>query len=453
MKFSSGLMAMALVFAAGPAESEAPAQAKAARATGPVPEPAAGDLRELPLSTEPWGADVFHERRRRLMSQMKGGVALVLSANRTDNIGGLRQDADFLYLTGLAEESEAALLLAPQEPQPEVLFLAPLNPERERWIGFRAALPNRAVELRTGFAKVQRTNVMGAVFADIARRQKEMQFFGPVVGYDTPMPKVLEIYTKTKERAVGSKIQDAVGMLARMRSIKEPRELEKLARASEITVDGHLEAIRRVKPGMREWELKQILEDAFRKADGRQLAYEPILGAGPDGCLLHYPGGDRVIQDGELVLIDAAAEFDHYASDVTRTFPANGKFTAEQRRIYDVVLRAQRAALKKVRPGVTWDELQETASKVIADAGYYNYFIHRLGHFVGLEVHDAGVYAEPLRENMVITLEPGIYIPEKRLGIRIEDVVVVTKDGAKVLSDRLPREPDQIEKLMEKPKS
>jgi Xaa-Pro aminopeptidase len=453
MKFSSGLVAIALVFAASAAESEAPAKAKPARTTGPVPEPAAADARELPLSTEPWGADVFHDRRRRLMSQMKGGVALVLSANRTDNIGGLRQDADFLYLTGLADESEAALLLAPQEPQPEMLFLAPLNPERERWIGFRAALPNRAVELRTGFAKVQRTNTMGAIFADVARRQKEMQFFGPVVGYDAPMPKVLEIYTKTKERAVGSRVQDAVGMLARMRSIKEPRELEKMARATEITVDGHLEAIRRVKPGMREWELKQILEDAFRKAGGRQLAYEPILGAGPDGCLLHYPGGDRVIQDGELVLIDAAAEFDHYASDVTRTFPANGKFTAEQRNIYDVVLRAQRAALKKVRPGVTWDELQETASKVIADAGYYNYFIHRLGHFVGLEVHDAGVYAEPLRENMVITLEPGIYIPEKKLGIRIEDVVVVTKDGARVLSDRLPREPDQIEKLMEKPKS
>ena len=153
------------------------------------------------------------------------------------------------------------------------------------------------------------------------------------------------------------------------------------------------------------------------------------------------------------MLIDAGAEFDRYASDVTRTFPANGKFTTEQRKIYEVVLRAHQAALKKVRAGVTWDELQDTASKIIADAGYYDYFIHRLGHFVGLEVHDAGVYSEPLRENMVITLEPGIYIPEKKLGIRIEDVVVVTKDGARVLSDRLPRDPDAIEKLMQKPKS
>jgi len=387
------------------------------------------------------------------MSQMKSGVALVLSAVRTENMGSLHQDTDFLYLTGLAEESESAVMLAPQEPHPEVLFLGPLNPEQDRWIGYRAVLPNRGVEMRTGFEKVQRSDRLGSVFADVARRQKDIHFLGPVVGYNVPMPKVLEIYTKTRERAVGSRIQDAVDMLARMRSVKEPRELEKLARASEIAIDGHLEAMRKVKPGMREWELKQILEDVFRKAGVRRLAYDTVLGAGPDGCLLHYPGGDRVIEDGELVLIDAGAEFDRYASDVTRTFPANGKFTAEQRKIYEVVLRAQQAALKKVRAGVTWDELQDTASKVIADAGYYDYFIHGLGHFVGLEVHDAGVRSEPLRENMVITLEPGIYIPEKKLGIRIEDVVVVTKDGARVLSDRLPRDPDALEKLMAKPKS
>ena len=432
--------------------SFAQAPTKSGSRTSAAVDPAA-DPRQLPLSTDPFGPEVFRERRRRLMTQMKSGVALILSAVRTENMGSLRQDTDFLYLTGLAEESESTVMLAPQEPHPEVLFLGPLNPERDRWIGYRAVLPNRGVEMRTGFEKVQRSNMLGSQFADIARRQKDIHFFGPVVGYDVPMPKVLEIYTKTRERAVGSRIQDAVDMLARMRSVKEPRELEKLARASEITVDGHLEAMRKVKPGMREWELKQILEDVFRKAGARRLAYDTVLGAGPDGCLLHYPGGDRVIEAGELVLIDAGAEFDRYASDVTRTFPANGKFTAEQRKIYEVVLRAQQAALKKVRAGVTWDELQDTASKVIADAGYYDYFIHRLGHFVGLEVHDAGVYSEPLRENMVITLEPGIYIPEKKLGIRIEDVVVVTKDGARVLSDRLPRDPDAIEKLMGTPKS
>src|SRR5262252_4067060 len=193
------------------------------RSTAAV-DPAA-DRRELPLSTDPFGPEVFRERRRRLMSQMKNGVALVLSAVRTENHGTLQQDADFLYLTGLAEESEAAVMLAPQEPHPEVLFLGPLNPERDRWVGYRAVLPNRGVELRTGFEKVQRSNQLGSMFADVARRLKEMHFFGPVVGYELPLPKVLEIYTKPRDRAVGSKIQDAVGMLGRMRSIKEPREL------------------------------------------------------------------------------------------------------------------------------------------------------------------------------------------------------------------------------------
>jgi Xaa-Pro aminopeptidase len=149
-----------------------------------------------------------------------------------------------------------------------------------------------------------------------------------------------------------------MAMLAKMRLIKEPREIEKIAKATEISVAGHLEAMRRVRPGMREWDLKQILEDAFRKGGARNLAYGSIVGAGPDGCVLHYPRDDRTIQDGELVLIDAGAEFDHYASDVTRTFPANGKFTPEQRKIYEVVLRAQQSAIDRIRPRATGHRLQ-----------------------------------------------------------------------------------------------
>ena len=230
--------------------------------------------------------------------------------------------------------------------------------------------------------------------------------------------------------------------------IKEPREIEKIGRATDITVLGHLEAIRRVRPGMREWDLKQIVEDTFRKNGARYVAYGSIVGAGPDGCVLHYPKDDRVIQDGELVLIDAGAEFDHYASDVTRTFPANGKFTPEQRRVYDAVLRAQQAAMDRIRPGVTWDELSDVASKVLADAGYYDYYIHSLGHPVGLEVHDINLPDLPFAEGMVITMEPGVYMPGKKIGIRIEDMILVTKNGYRNLSEKLPRTANAIEKLM-----
>jgi len=411
------------------------------------------DNRDLPLGTEPWGPEVFRARRNHLMSQMKTGVGLVLAADRVDHEGDARQDANFLYLTGLPDEAGAVLLLSPQETKKEALYLLSSIPERERWTGYRASLPNRALESRIGFEVIRRVDpvgsgALGATFSYRVHRWHEMHFFGPAVGYASELPKVLDIYSKTSARVPGARVVDSIGMIAKMRMIKEPREIEKITKATDIAVLGHLEAMRRVRPGMREWDLKQILEDTFRKSGSRRLAYGSIVGAGPDGCVLHYPRDDRVIQDGELVLIDAGAEFDHYASDVTRTFPANGKFSPEQRRVYDAVLRAQQAAMDKIRPGVTWDELSDTASKVLADAGYYDYYIHSLGHPVGLEVHDANLPDLPLAEGMVITMEPGVYMPEKRIGIRIEDMILVTKNGYKNLSEKLPRTPDAIEKLM-----
>ena len=411
------------------------------------------DNRDQPLGTEPWGPEVFRARRNHLMSQMKTGVGLVLAADRVDHEGDARQDANFLYLTGLPDEAGAVLLLSPQETKKEALYLQASIPERERWTGYRASLPNRALESRIGFEVIRRVDpvgsgALGATLSYRVHRWHEMHFFGPGVGYASELPKVLDIYSKTSARVPGARVVDSVGMIAKMRMIKEPREIEKISKATDIAVLGHLEAMRRVRPGMREWDLKQIVEDTFRKNGSRRLAYGSIVGAGPDGCVLHYPRDDRAIQDGELVLIDAGAEFDHYASDVTRTFPANGKFSPEQRRVYEAVLRAQQAAMDKIRPGVTWDELSDTASKVLADAGYYDYYIHSLGHPVGLEVHDANLPDVPLAEGMVITMEPGVYMPEKRIGIRIEDMILVTKNGYKNLSEKLPRTPDAIEKLM-----
>jgi Xaa-Pro aminopeptidase len=384
---------------------------------------------------------------------MKTGVGLVLSADRIDYEGGARQDPGFLYLTGLPQEAGAVLLLSPEETKKEILYLRAVDAERDRWTGYRAALPNRALEVRTGFEMIRRVDpfasgALGSILSYRVHRWHEMHFFGPLVGYGSEVPKVLDLYSKTAGRVPGAHVKDSVEMLAKMRMIKEPREIEKITKATDIAVAGHLEALRRVRPGMREWDLKQIVEHTFQKGGARYLAYPSIVGTGPDGCVLHNPSDDRVIEDGELVLIDAGAEFDRYASDVTRTFPANGKFTPEQRAIYQVVLRAQQAAIDRIRPGVTWDELQDVASKVIADAGYYDYYIHSLGHPVGLEVHDVNLPGLPLAEGMVITMEPGIYMPGKRIGVRIEDMILVTKTGARVLSEKLPRDPDAIEKLM-----
>jgi Xaa-Pro aminopeptidase len=408
--------------------------------------------RQQPSGTTPFGPDVYRARRAHLMTLMKKGVGVLLSATHNDQLES-GQETNFMYLTGLWDERDGALLLAPENPpdRRERLFLAAARPERDRYFGYRELLPSHAVEQRVGFDLVGRFEQMGWYLAMEVQQHKLLQYFGTAVPYDVDPPKIAEIYEKTAKRVVGAKTEDAHLLLGRLRMVKEPRELEKIQRATDITVAGHTEAMRRVHPGMREWELKEIVEDTFRKGGARRLSYPSIVGGGPDGCVLHYPADDRVIEDGELVLIDAGAEYDHYATDVTRTFPASGHFTPEQRRIYDVVLKAQNAALAKVRPGVTWPELQRAAEKVMTDAGYYEYFIHGVGHHVGLEVHDiSGMNYEPIAEGSVITIEPGIYIPEKKLGVRIEDTLVVTRAGPKLLSGALPRDADEIERLMAK---
>jgi Xaa-Pro aminopeptidase len=397
---------------------------------------------------EPFGPEVFRERRARLLERIKTGVGLVYAAEHIDPAAEKRQDADFLYLTGLPREAGAALLLRPQDQPKEILLLAPRNPERDRWTGYRAGLPSRALEVRTGFAVIRRIDLLPSYLTADAHRFHELHFLGPVVPYHEPVPHALEACSKAAARVPGTSVHDSSDFLPRMRMVKEPRELEQIARAVEISVAGHRDAMLRVRPGMREWQLKQIVEDGFRRAGGRSLAYESIVGAGPDGCVLHYPQDDRLIAADELVLVDAGAESGGYASDVTRTFPASGKFSPEQRKVYEVVRRAQQAALERVRPGVTWNELESAATRVIADAGYYDYYIHRLGHYVGLEVHDAGSYDDPIPENAVITVEPGIYMPGAKIGVRIEDTLVVTRGGPRILSDALPRDPDAIERLM-----
>jgi Xaa-Pro aminopeptidase len=412
----------------------------------------ADDEREQPSATEPFGADIYRARRVKLMSQLGKGVALLLSSTRDDFERDGHQNPSFAYLTGLAEERDAALVLSPEATgrRRDILLLGPINPESDRWTGYRAMLPSRVLELKLGFARIDRFSSLGTALATHLQKWKTLHYFGPMVGYKDELPRALEISQKATARVPGSSVSDAQLALGRMRMVKEPRELDKIQRATDMTVAGHLAAMRGVKPGMHEWDLKQILENEFRAKGAHRLSYESIVGAGPDGCVLHYVRDDRIIADGELVLIDAAAEFDHYTSDVTRTFPASGKFTAEQRKMYEVVLAAQSAALARVKPGVTFDDLREAAEKVISKAGYYEFFIHGIGHHVGLEVHDADSWSalEPIAEGAVITIEPGIYIPARKLGIRIEDVVVVTKNGAKILSAALPREPDEIERVM-----
>jgi Xaa-Pro aminopeptidase len=406
----------------------------------------------LPAGTRPFGPQVYRERRRRLMERMQRGVAIVYGAPRIDlssSIGSVgRQDSDFAYLTGLMDEPGAALILAPQERRHrEILFLPSRDPEMERWEGSRLPIGQELRE-RAGFERVLRMQWLGATLTQIASRAGELHYLGPLVSPESPVPQVLDLYGRVAQRVPGTRIVNNHNLVRSMRAVKEPRELELMRRAIAATARGHQAALRAARPGMREFELKAIIENAFRAAGARGVAFPSIVGAARNTAVLHYPGGDNLIQRGDMILLDIGAEVDFYAADVTRTFPVDGRFTPEQRRVHDLVLQAQEAAAALLRPGAHYEDLQEASDAVIRRAGHADDSWHGLGHFVGLDVHDVGDLAQPLPAGAVVTIEPGIYLPDREFGVRIEDEYLVTASGSERLSRAIPRSAADIEAAM-----
>jgi Xaa-Pro aminopeptidase len=249
-------------------------------------------------------------------------------------------------------------------------------------------------------------------------------------------------------RVPGTRIVNNHGLVHIMRLVKEPRELDLMRRAIAATDRGMRAGMRAARPGMKEFELKNIIESEFRAAGARRLAFPSIVGVARNGAVLHYTGGDNELRAGDLILADIGAEYDFYAADITRTFPVDGRFTADQRRIYETVLAAQAAAARQLRAGSVYEDLQQAATNVIEAAGHRDDFWHGLGHFVGLDVHDVGDYAQPLPAGAVLTLEPGIYLPQRDFGVRIEDEYLVTANGNEHLSRAIPHTIAEIEAVM-----
>lgn len=417
--------------------------------TPDVKMPAGDAARGIPMPTGDLDQSVYRERRRRLMEEMGGGVAVIFGADHIDDGG--RQNSDFYYFTGLADEAGAAIVLSPEEPLwTETLFLASVNPEADRWSGERAML-GRAMELGTGFARVMRTSRLPSSLSSLTVRSKDRKlvYLGPIVGYTSPIPKALDVCKKTTARIPGSGIRLAHEIVPLMRQVHDDAELALMRNAIDCTRAGLLAAMRGVKRGMSEYELKQVIERGFRSKGSRRLAFPSIVGSGPNGAVLHYRNDTRTMHDGELVLCDVGAEWQHYASDVTRTFPVSGRFSPRQREVYNTVLRAQQAAIDAVRPGARIrEDVHQAARDVIEQSGFTDYFFHGTSHFVGIDVHDAGLYDKPLVPGTVITVEPGIYIAGEALGVRIEDEVLVTEDGCTVLTAAIPRTIEDIEAVM-----
>jgi Xaa-Pro aminopeptidase len=260
--------------------------------------------------------------------------------------------------------------------------------------------------------------------------------------------------------AAQAKLKDARQNISGQRVIKSPGEIAFLKQAIDLSLDAQLAAAKMMRPGLYEYQIAAKMVDVHAMGGSEAEGYAPIVGAGPNSVALHYDQLSRKIEDGDIVVLDVGAQYAGYSADITRTLPANGKFTARQREIYDIVLGAQNAAMAALKPGA---DLCKKGDKSVYKISYEyinthgkdghgkplgQYYIHGLGHHIGLDVHDPGQYCEPLRPGMVVTMEPGIYLPEENLGVRIEDDVLITADGYKLLSERLPRDAAEIEKIM-----
>ena len=392
----------------------------------------------------------YRQRRAKVREQLgkEKGILVLYGANE-DERGDLRgrffQEANFYYLTGWTEPG-ARLLLTPDD---EFLFLPARNEIKERYTGRKLAPGDKNAVDATGLANVLAANRFElTLFQKLDAAEKIFALLN--VNKTSPLRRL------TGQRA----IENAAPLIFPLRQIKSPAEIALLQHSADVSVAAHKAAWQRAASGLFEYQVSATMTNIYFEAGCERSSYPPIVGSGPNSTILHYNKNDRRMDSGEVLLMDVAGECTMYASDITRTIPVNGKFSARQREIYDIVLGAQRAAIAAVKPGMrlardTENSLHRIAFDYINTHGKNlkgeplgKYFTHGLGHHVGLDVHDPGPPVQPLEAGNVITIEPGIYIPEEGIGVRIEDVLLVTPNGAKVLTSALPSDPDAIEQIL-----
>ena len=414
---------------------------------------------------------------------MREGVAIVPAAperaRNRDSYYSYRYDSYLYYLTGF-REPDAVLVVVAGKPVKSVLFCRDRDPEREIWDGLRCGPETARAEF--GFDEAHSIARLDALMPDILADRGVLHcHLGADAAWDA---RVMGWINQVRARARGgvaapADIRDAHALIDEMRLIKGPEEIAVMRRAAAITAGAHRRAMRATRPGRNEFEIEAELLHEFRRHGAQAPAYPPIVAGGEHACILHYVQNDGKLKDGDLLLIDAGCELDGYASDVTRTFPVNGKFGGPQREIYQLVLEAQTAAIAAVKPGNAWDAphlaavgvlarglvdlklLKGSPGQAIETEAYKKYYMHRTGHWLGLDVHDAGEYKRSgrwraLEPGMVLTVEPGCYVRAGEgvparfsgIGVRIEDDVLVTRTGREVLTEDAPKSISDIEALM-----
>ena len=393
-------------------------------------------------------------RRRALLARIGRGVVLVPAAHERElerdyvQDNDFRQSNTFFYFTELEAQDAWLLLVAGGGAAETLLFLPPRDPLQERWTGLRLGPDSTAVRL-TGIPRVLPTDSLDAVLSAALFRAR-----GPVY---VPLDQTTREEPRLRDLLFsGRDVRNLRPGADSLRLVKDADEIARMRKAVDISVLGHIAAMQAARPGAWEYEIEAALEAAFRRNGAARLGYPSIVGSGPNSTTLHYDVNRRQTRDGDLVVVDAGAEWGQYTADVTRTFPVNGKFTPRQKAIYDLVLATQQAAFDSTRPGMTIGQLNRIARDYMrAHSGTLcgaemcdTYFIHGLSHWLGMDVHDVGDYSTPLKPGMIFTIEPGIYLSQEALGVRIEDDVLVTATGGEWLSAKAPRTTAEIERLM-----
>jgi Xaa-Pro aminopeptidase len=426
----------------------------------------AGGLDRQPLAD-------YHARRLALAAKTAGGLVLLfatLEAEGPNDLYGFRQDNNFFYLTGWTEPGAALLLVSATEakgsvaarPYAEIFFLPDHNRSQERWTGPKLGPENPDASRITGFDRVEVIDHLRAelvrLLASRATIYTDVVSAGEASNSDAP----LRWLKRANAFPTNVPFADVRPLVAGLRTVKDAGEIERIRKATEASMAAHWAAMRTVRPGIGEREISALMQYEWGKRGCERPAYAPIVGAGFNSTVLHYSDDSGTAEAGDVMVIDAAGEYSMYASDITRTLPVSGKFSPRQREIYDIVLGAQQAAAAAFRSGKSHllrtgsDSLYQVAYDYINTHGHDlhgkplgDYFIHGLSHYVGLNVHDSGDYEVPVGPGMVFTIEPGIYIPEEKLGVRIEDVFYVDGDGRLVdMVASLPHTADEVERAM-----
>jgi Xaa-Pro aminopeptidase len=414
-----------------------------------------------------YSKEEFVRRRNALMEKVPDGMIILFGEALPQPAAHFRQDNDFYYFTGV-EDPGAILILTPKTKE-AYLFL-PQQTQREAMMEGANLLKDPKAKEKTGFQEISELSFFDEFMARMISRpgqtlhlrlsardsvdnaRSETQLFLARAARSHYNDQIsLDNYRiqKLKERYPGCEFKDITPFVDVLRMIKSPEEVEVMRRNGKLSAEAVRQAMLLSKPGVFEYEIEAAAMHVIIKGGAKSAAYPPIVGSGPNTCILHYEKNSRQVQEGDLVLMDFGANLDYLAMDITRTWPASGKFTPEQRRVYEVVLAVLNASLEAYKPGVTSEDVQKHVEEVMKKKGLDAGGLRGgFGHFVGLGTHDVGPRPLALEEGMVFAVEPALYDPEKNMGIRIEDTVLITRDGCEVLTKDVPKEIDEIEKML-----